>query len=89
MKLIWSAAAWDEYLDWQRSDDAALERINTLIRDARRSPFSGLGKPEPLRGDLKGWWSRRITGEHRLAYRVRGDAAEQAIEILQCRRHYR
>lgn len=89
MKLVWSAAAWEDYLVWQRSDEATLDRINLLIRDTRRSPFNGLGKPEPLRGDMKGWWSRRITGEHRLVYRVRGEGVEQAIEILQCRRHYR
>ena len=66
----------------------ALQRVNGLIAEARRRPFQGIGKPEPLKGNLKGWWSRRITGEHRLVYRVAGQGAEQALEILQCRWHY-
>ena len=88
MKLVWSGAAWEDYLQWQRTDPDVLARINILIRDARRNPFGGSGKPEPLRGQLKGWWSRRITGEHRLVYRVQGTGETQALEIAQCRRHY-
>ena len=88
MRLVWSAGAWEDYLHWQASDKAVSSRINDLIRDARRSPFGGLGKPEPLRGNLKGWRSRRITSEHRLVYRIRGEGEGQALEILQCRRHY-
>jgi toxin YoeB len=65
-----------------------LARINELIKDGLRNPFGGIGKPEPLRGNLKGWWSRRITQEHRLVYRVRGTGDEQALEIASCRFHY-
>jgi len=88
MKLLWTAAAWEDYLHWQRSDPAVLKRINDIIRDSMRSPFSGLGKPEPLKAGLKGCWSRRITAEHRLVYRVTGAAEDQRLEILQCRYHY-
>jgi toxin YoeB len=71
------------------SDPAMLERINRLIDDARRTPFTGLGKPEPLRRELAGFWSRRITSEHRLIYRVAGSpGADQRIEIAACRYHY-
>jgi toxin YoeB len=65
-----------------------LARVNDLINDCRRSPFKGLGKPEPLRGDLQGWWSRRINTEDRLVYRVTGKPPDQALEIAQCRFHY-
>ena len=88
MNLLWTAAAWDDYLHWQRSDPAVLAKINELIRDAMRTPFTGLGKPEPLKENLKGWWSRRITGEHRLIYRVAGSATAQQLQIVQCRYHY-
>jgi toxin YoeB len=64
-----------------------LERLNALIRECQRQPFAGIGKPEPLRGDLKGWWSRRITVEDRLIYRVTGKAPNQQLEIAQCRFH--
>ncbi len=71
------------------SDPAMLERVNRLIDDARRTPFTGLGKPEPLRGEFAGFWSRRINGEHRLIYRVAGRAdVDQRIEIAACRYHY-
>jgi toxin YoeB len=83
------AHAWADYLHWAESDQAVLARLNALIEAARRTPFQGPGKPEPLRGDLAGWWSRRITGEHRLVYRVAGKAGtDQRIEIVQCRYHY-
>lgn len=88
MKLVWSDHAWDDYLHWQATDRDMLRRINDLIGQTRRTPFAGIGKPEPLKGNLKGWWSRRITGEHRLVYRVAGQGPDQALEILQCRRHY-
>lgn len=88
MKLVFSPSAWGSYLFWQVNDPATLSRINELIKDARPSPFAGIGKPEPLAGDLKGWWSRRITREHRLVYRVRGTGEEQALEIASCRFHY-
>jgi toxin YoeB len=67
---------------------ALVRNINALIKDTRRAPFRGLGKPEPLKGPLQGWWSRRITGEHRLVYRVTGNGDAQALEIAQCRYHY-
>ena len=89
MKLVFSGIAWAQYLYWQSADPALLKRINELIRDTSCSPFSGIGKPEPLSGPLKGWWSRRITQEHRLIYRVQGQEAEQALEIAACRYHYR
>lgn len=88
MKLIFAPQAWEDYLHWQANDPAVLERLNMLIRECRRTPFSGIGKPEPLKGDLKGWWSRRITLEDRLVYRVVGTGDEQRLEIAQCRLHY-
>lgn len=88
MKLVFSSAAWADYLFLQQNDKAALGRVNELIKDTMRSPFAGIGKPEPLVGDLKGWWSRRITREHRLVYRVTGSGAAQALEIASCRFHY-
>ena len=84
MKKIWFDRAWDDYLLWQLQDKKTLRRINELIRDTERDPFSGIGKPEPLRGELSGFWSRRIDEYHRLVYRVRGDV----LEILSCRGHY-
>lgn len=65
-----------------------LARLNALIHDARRSPFRGIGKPEPLRDTLSGWWSRRIDGEHRMVYRIAGKGEDQVAEIMQCRYHY-
>jgi toxin YoeB len=88
MKLLWSAAAWDDYLYWQETDQDIVRRINVLLRDIRRNAFKGIGKPEPLRGDLSGWWSRRITGDHRIVYRTRGSGDDQQIEIVACRYHY-
>ena len=87
MKLVFSAHAWQDCLHWQRSDARLLERLNGLIDECRRSPFTGTGKPEALRGDLQGWWSRRITQEHRLVYRVEGKGADQRLEIAACRFH--
>jgi toxin YoeB len=86
MKLLWSGEACEDYLYWQQTDQKVLQAINDLIKDIRRDPFKGLGKPEPLKHGLSGWWSRRITREHRLVYRVSGkDAA--CVEIVQCRYH--
>jgi toxin YoeB len=80
---------WDDYQYWLENDPAMLARINALVRDAYRSPFSGIGKPEPLKRQLSGWWSRRISGEHRLVYRVEGKAGvDQRLEITMCRNHY-
>jgi toxin YoeB len=88
MKLVWSPHAWADYLHWQDTDPEMVAKINGLIKDASRNPFKGLGKPEPLKGALSGWWSRRITGEHRLVYRVAGKDDAQALEIAACRYHY-
>ena len=88
MKIVFDEGAWSEYLGWQTQDPKALERINALIEECRRDPFRGTGKPEPLRRNLTGWWSRRITGEHRLVYRERGMGEAQALEVLSCRYHY-
>ncbi|PKU23682.1 Txe/YoeB family addiction module toxin [Telmatospirillum siberiense] len=88
MKLVWAEFAWEDYLYWQAESPETVRKINDLIKDTRRDPFRGLGKPEPLKGALQGWWSRRITGEHRLVYRVSGAGEGQALEIAQCRYHY-
>lgn len=84
MRLVFSPSAWADYLHWQATDKDVLARTNELIRDALRSPFAGIGKPEPLSGTLKGWWSRRITREHRLVYRVSGSGETQSLEIVAC-----
>ena len=89
MKLVWSNEAWDDYLHWQRNDSKVFVRLNALIKAIEQSPFKGPGKPEPLKHSLSGWWSRRITGEHRLVYRVSGKPGEQVLELVQCRFHYR
>lgn len=83
MRIKWEADAWQDYITWQ-SNKAALRRINQLIRDIQRSPFEGLGKPEPLKHQLSGYWSRRIDDTNRLVYRVENDE----ITIAQCRGHY-
>jgi toxin YoeB len=88
VKLVWDVSAWMDYLHWQQTDKTILSKINELIRDTLRSPFAGLGKPEPLKENLKGYWSRRITGEHRLVYRVSGTGESKQLEIAQCRYHY-
>ena len=88
MKLVWAPQAWDDALHWQDTDPEMVEKINDLIKATKRDPFKGLGKPEPLKEMLRGWWSRRITGEHRLVYRVSGAGEAQALEIAQCRYHY-
>ena len=84
MHKDWSDAAWAEYVEWQTKDRKTLFRINQLIRDTERDPFHGIGKPEPLRKNLSGWWSRRIDETNRLVYRVR----DGVLEIAQCGTHY-
>jgi toxin YoeB len=84
MELAWQTNAWEDYLHWQKEDKKILQRINELIKDTLRSPFKGIGKPEPLKGNYAGCWSRRITDEHRLVYKIR----EDRLHILQCRYHY-
>jgi len=84
LKLLFSDHAWEDYLFWQNRDKQILRRINTLIKDTMRNPFEGIGKPEPLKHALSGYWSRRITDEHRFVYK----ASENAIEIAQLRYHY-
>jgi len=84
MTLTFWDKAWDDYLYWQATDKATLRKINALIKECLRHPFEGTGKPEPLKGDLAGFWSRRIDREHRLVYR----ATAGTLEILQCRYHY-
>ncbi|CCW18358.1 YoeB toxin protein [Sphingobium indicum BiD32] len=88
MKIVFSPAAWEDYLHWQSSDTKTLARINALLKECTRDPFRGTGKPEPLGGNLSGWWSRRINQEHRLVYRVSGRGDVQALEVAQCRYHY-
>ncbi len=84
MKLVLESDAWEYLLFWQETDKATVRKINALIMECLRHPFEGTGKPEPLKGDLAGYWSRRIDREHRLVYRVAGDD----LEILSCRYHY-
>ena len=84
MNLLFWDKAWEQYLYWQETDKATFRKLNALIRECQRHPFEGTGKPEPLKGDLSGFWSRRITREHRLVYRV----TASAIEVVQCRYHY-
>jgi toxin YoeB len=84
VKLIFADEAWEDYLYWQKQDTRMVERINTLIKETKREPFTGVGKPEPLKHALSGFWSRRITDEHRMVYRIEGGA----LLIAQLRFHY-
>ena len=84
MRLVWSPTAWEDYLYWQRVDKKIMIRINALIKSCLRTPFTGIGKPESLKGDLQGYWSRRITSEHRLVYKIQNDI----LWIISCRYHY-
>jgi toxin YoeB len=89
VKVHFTEDGGGDYQHWVQNDKAVLARVNALIEDTRRNLFKGLGKPEPLKGDLSGWWSRRISGDHRLVYRIAGKAAvDQRIEIAACRYHY-
>jgi len=84
VKLVFSEQAWDDYLYWQKTDKKLLERINALVKDMSRSPFAGIGKPEPLKNALSGYWSRRINDEHRIVYKI----ADGSVLIAQLRYHY-
>jgi toxin YoeB len=84
MKLVFSEQAWEDYLYWQKADRKLMERIHHLIREIQRQPFAGVGKPEPLKHALAGYWSRRINDEHRIVYKVQDDA----VLIAQLRYHY-
>lgn len=89
MNVLFANSAWTQYLNWQKEDEKIILRINELIKAIQRDPFRGIGKPEPLRQNLKGFWSRRITKEHRLVYRIVGDPkGTRRIEILTCKFHY-
>ena len=85
MKKIWFEEAWEDYLYWQAQDKKTLIRVNALIKDIERNRFTGIGKPEPLKGNLGGFWSRRIDEINRLVYRITND---DIIEILSCKGHY-
>ncbi|MBK9426222.1 MAG: Txe/YoeB family addiction module toxin [Gammaproteobacteria bacterium] len=84
MRPIFAEQAWDDYLYWQKTDKKLLERINVLVKDISRTPLTGIGKPEPLKNALSGYWSRRINDEHRIVYRI----ADGALFIAQLRYHY-
>jgi len=84
MNLIWSEKSWNDYLYWQKNDKQILKKINELIKAIKREPFSGIGKPEPLKHQLAGFWSRRINNEHRFVYQVE----ENNLYIISCRYHY-
>jgi len=84
MKILFLENGWDDYLYWQQTDKSMLRKINALIKEIERTPYEGSGKPESLKHNLSGWWSRRINLEHRLIYKI----DDQAIVILQCRYHY-
>jgi toxin YoeB len=84
VKLIFATKAWEDYLYWQKTDKKVLKRINTLIKDIKREPFEGIGKPEPLKHALSGYWSRRINDEHRIVYKIYQDS----LLIAQLRYHY-
>lgn len=84
MQIVFLTHAWEDYLYWQKYDKKMLARVNELIRQCQRTPFEGIGKPKALKSDLSGWWSRRITQEHRLVYRVENEL----LYIAQCRKYY-
>lgn len=84
MRIIWASEAWNDYVWWQGEDKKIVKRINKLIKDIERNAYTGIGKPEPLKYEFAGWWSRRIDDTHRLVYRV----LDKSIEIMQCRYHY-
>ena len=84
MRITFSKNAWEDYLSWQAEDKKMLKKINDLIKEIQRTPFEGIGKPEPLKFELNGYWSRRIDREHRLVYQVKNDD----LQIFSCRYHY-
>ena len=85
MRKLWTDQAWEDYVYWQTQDKKTLKRINTLIKDIERNGYDGIGKPEPLKNNLSGWWSRRIDDQNRIVYRL---TADDAIELVQCKGHY-
>ncbi len=85
MRLVWSITSWKDYLYWQQTNRKKVNRINELIKSCIRTPFEGIGKPESLKGDLRGYWSRRIDSEHRLVYKYE----EDKLFIVACRYHYK
>ena len=88
MKLVFSDQAWEDYQHWVNTNEKVRDRVNELIKQCKRTPFKGTGKPEPLKGDLTGWWSRRISQQDRMVYRVSGAGENQILEIAQLRFHY-
>ena len=84
MKLLWEETAWEDYCYWQTQDKKTLKRVNALIKDIEREPFAGIGKPEPLKGDLSGLWSRRVDDTNRIVYRI----TNGVLEIISCKGHY-
>lgn len=88
MNVAFWPTAWEDYRYWQENDKKQCDKLHALIEECRRHPFHGTGKPEPLVGNLKGWWSRRISSEHRMVYRVKGTGDDQVLQIAQCRYHY-
>ena len=88
MNIAFSSRAWGQYVALQAEEPKIIERVNGLLKECMRDPFRGTGKPEPLGGNLSGWWSRRINREHRLVYRVTGKGEGQVVEVAQCRYHY-
>jgi toxin YoeB len=88
VKLVFSDQAWEDYQHWVNTNEKIRDRVNELIKQCKRTPFKGTGKPEPLKGDLTGWWSRRISQEGRMIHRVSGAGENQSLEIAQLRFHY-
>jgi toxin YoeB len=84
MNILFTDDAWEDYLYWQQTDKKTLRKINQLLKDIQRTPFSGIGKPEPLKHQLQGCWSRRIDSEHRLVYEI----TDEALKVIGCRFHY-
>ena len=84
MNISWDPSAWEDYVEWQETNPSVRRKINALLKECLRTPFAGTGKPEPLKGNLSGFWSRRINQEHRLLYEVSPDR----IHVVQCREHY-
>lgn len=88
MNVFFASSAWRDYQRWLETDPKTFKRINLLLKDVLRSPYAGIGKPEALKYELSGYWSRRIDREHRLVYRVHGIGPEQVVQVLSCRLHY-
>jgi len=84
LKKLWTDSGWEDYLYWQKQNKNIIKKINQIIKDIERNAFKGIGKPEPLKNNLSGWWSRRINNTHRIVYRIEKDN----LEITQCKDHY-